>query len=307
MTSRRALAGALAIAPLALLLIVMSVAPPTDLRTSELLGVLLPTTIVAALVAAGAAVLSRVVPQAWSRWVVSAAGAVGWGALAGYVVPAGLGLLATVVGVVAGWVVHRVHGLRRPDRAELELLVPERSRVQALRGRAVRPVEPWSTAVASRLLRGYGWGLVVIFAVVLVLMVVQRWSPWLVLTVGVVGVGTGLVALAWSRVRVDVDEAGLRVRSLVLPTPLLRVPAEEVAGVEVSVLDPMRWGGVGLRPLPDSTAYIVTAGGPGLVVYGRDGRRLALEVTEGDQVARAGARTLLQAAGQRLGEVSTSA
>ncbi|OLT44951.1 hypothetical protein BJF86_11020 [Serinicoccus sp. CNJ-927] len=83
--------------------------------------------------------------------------------------------------------------------------------------------------------------------------------------------------------------------------------AERVAGADVQQLDPMRWGGVGLRALPDRTAYIVgPGGGPGIVVYQRDGRRLALQITEGDAAARAGAATLLQAAGQRVGEGSLS-
>jgi hypothetical protein len=104
-------------------------------------------------------------------------------------------------------------------------------------------------------------------------------------------------------VLLTVDEDGLKIRSRLLPVQVSRVPADRVVGVEVQDLDPMRWGGVGLRALPDRTAYIIDqAGGPGIVVHQRNGRRLALQVTEGDTAARTGARTLLQAAGQRLGE-----
>ena len=124
-------------------------------------------------------------------------------------------------------------------------------------------------------------------------------APLLVL----VGLGTGLLALAWSSVALTVDLDGLRIRSRVLPVQVSHVPAGQVVGVEVRDLDPMRWGGVGLRALPERTSYIIDqAGGPGIVVHQRDGRRLALQVTEGDTVARTGARTLLRAAGQRLGQ-----
>ena len=46
----------------------------------------LTVVVVAVLAAAVSALLQRVVPQAWSRWVVAAAGAVGWGAFLLYVV-----------------------------------------------------------------------------------------------------------------------------------------------------------------------------------------------------------------------------
>ncbi|GAA5167852.1 hypothetical protein [Ornithinimicrobium tianjinense] len=333
MNPRRGLAGLLAILPLAALLLTAPVLPPPDRVPThwsgagpdrwsaggELLGVLLTVTVLAAVAAAAAAILTRAVPPAWSRWALALAGAVGWGAVAVYTVlvwrtgvdgPRGVGeawvALSVVLGLVAGALTYAVHGRRLLTREQLDELVPERARVQPVRGRAVRPVEAWSTDVASGTMAVIGWGLLAVGVVSLVALLAMDAGVWQLVLVGGVLLGAGLLALAWARVRIAVDADGLTVRSQLVPVRLTRVRVADVAGVEVQVLDPMRWGGLGLRPLPDRTAYIVD-GGPGLVVHKRDGRRLALQVTEGDQVARAGARTLLQAAGQRVRAISPSA
>lgn len=333
MTSRRALAGMWAILPLPALLLALTVLPvPASVPTHwagptpdgwasgpGFAATLLTTSVLTALLAAGSALLARVVPPAWSRWALAVLAVVGWGAVALYVltvwrvgvsgadgVGEGWALLAVLLALVAGWIGYAVHGRRLPGRGEVLAGVPERSRVQAVRGRGVRPVQEWSTDADSRTMGVIGWG------TVLVLGAVALWQLWLGsllmgLVVALVALATGLLALAWSRVRYAVDAQGLQVRSRLLPVRLSRVPAEEVVGVDVQDLDPMRWGGVGLRALPERTAYIVdSGGGPGLVVYRSDGRRLALQVTEGDPAARDGARTLHQAAGQRLGEAPPS-
>lgn len=332
MNVRRVLAGLLTILPLAVLLLVVPRLPPPERVPThwsgsrpdgwadggELLVGVMTVVVLCALAAAALAVLQRVVPQAWSRWALTAAAAVGWGAVLVYAVtvwrtgvdgPDGVGpawaLLAVLGALVTGFAGYAVHGRRVPALAELRERVPERARTQPLRGRAVRPVEPWATEVASATMKVIGWGLAAVFAVTAGVVVVSGESLVLVALVVLVGGGAALLAVAWSAVLLRVDEDGLEVRSRVLPVRVARVPAEDVVGVEVLDLDPMRWGGVGLRALPERTAYIVD-GGPGIVVWKRDGRRLALQVTEGDAAARAGARTLLQAAGQRLGTGSVT-
>ena len=331
MNPHRGLDGLLAILPLAALLLTAPLLPPPDRvptqwsgagpdrwsAGAELLGVILTVTVLTAVLAAAAALLTRAVPPAWSRWAVALAGAVGWAAVAAYVVlvwrtgvdgPRGVGegwlALSVALGVMAGALTYAVHGRRVLTPEQLEELVPERARVQAVRGRAVRSVEAWSTDVSSGTMAVIGWGLLAVGVVSLVALLAMDAGLWQLVLVGGVLLGAALLALAWSRVRIAVDTDGLTVRSRIVPVRLSRVPVADVAGVEVQVLDPMRWGGIGLRPLPDRTSYIVD-GGPGVVVHKRDGRRLALQVTEGDQVARAGARTLLQAAGQRVGAGSS--
>ena len=329
MRHRRALAGLWAILSLPALLAALTALSVPAVVPSRWAGptadgyasgpgfaaTLLTTVIIVALLAAGTALLRRVVPPAWSRWVVAVLAALGWGAVALYVLTVwrvGVDgvhqvrewwtLLGVLLALGAGWVGYAVHGRWQPPLAVVLAGVPDRSRVQALRGRAVRPLEPWSTELESATLRIIGWGALVLLGVVAVW---QFLAGSLVLTVllVLVGMGTGLIALAWSSVVLTVDEDGLRIRSQVLPVQVWHVPASRIVGVEVRDLDPMRWGGVGLRALPERTSYIIDrAGGPGIVVHQRDGRRLALQVTEGDTAARTGARTLLQAAGQRLGQ-----
>ncbi|MFK5647371.1 hypothetical protein ACI3ET_12690 [Ornithinimicrobium sp. LYQ121] len=330
MTPSRPLAGLLAILPLAVLLLTVTVLPPPDRvpthwagRTPDgwtsgpaFLSAALTATVLGAIAAATVAVLRRAVPEAWSRWVVTTAATVGWGAVLLYAVSVWRtevdgpddvrevwALLAVAGALGVGALAYVVHGRRVPTLAQVRDRVPERSRVQALRGRAARPVDPWATEVSSTTMRVLGWGVLTLFAAMTVWVVVSGESLLLGVFVAVVGGTTAALALAWSAVRLHVDEDGLAVRSRVLPVRVARVRAEDVVGVETMDLDPMRWGGVGLRALPDRTAYIVD-GGPGIVVWKRDGRRLALQVTEGEEVARAGARALLRAAGQRLGEVS---
>ena len=326
---RRALAGVWAILPLALLLLLVAALPAPERVPTHWTGrtpdgwssgpgftsAILTTTAVCAVLAALTSVLQRMVPPAWGRWILTVAAAVGWCAVLVYAVTVwrvGVdgpdqvrewwALLAIVGGLAAGAVGYLLHGRRRPTREDLDDLVPERSRVQPIRGAAVRPVALWETVVSSTTLRVVGWGLIGLFVVVCLAIALVGESWTLVLLLAVTGLGSGALALAWSSVVVQVDADRLLVRGRTVPLPVTTVPVEEIAGADVQDLDPMRWGGIGLRILPDRTAYIAGPGGPGLVVYRRDGRRLALQITEGEQVARAGARTVLQAAGQRRGE-----
>ncbi|WP_143554127.1 hypothetical protein [Serinicoccus sp. CUA-874] len=329
---RRMLAGLWAMLPLAVLLVAVTALPTPQRVPSHWSGRLpddfvggagflsgvLATTVVCTVVAALTAIARRVVPPSWCRWVLAVVAAVGWGAVALWGVTVwrvGIDgpeqvrewwpLLALAAAGLAGLVGYALHGRQVPSEEELEDLVPEQARVRPVR--EPRPVEPWSSDVSSRTLQVLGVGLVVVFVVVGVVVWWTGESLAVLLVVLLTGAGAGGLALLWSAVRVEVDATGLRVRSRVLPWGVIRVPAERVAGADVQQLDPMRWGGVGLRALPDRTAYIVgPGGGPGIVVYQRDGRRLALQITEGDAAARAGAATLLQAAGQRVGEGSLS-
>lgn len=321
MTSRRAgtvLAGACAILPFALLLLAGAVQrlPPRvpthwtgDLPDGFSSGAGLFTACLSvagfcAVVAALVVLLAFLAPAQWARAVLTVLAAFGAGATATYAaavtgtrVAGGpeqvhviWALLPVVVAVLWGalaWLVARPGAV---DRAALLEQVPERSRVVARHGVTVTP---WATQVRSGVLVGTAvFVLVVVGASALLLWTVSLTGALFLALTALAG---SAYTAAWGRTEVRVDDAGLTIRSLLAPVSLLRVPADQVVGVEQADLDPMRWGGIGLRWLPDRTAYIVR-GGPGIVVHRSTGRRLAVEVTEGEEVAAAGTRALLRSA-----------
>jgi hypothetical protein len=331
--SRRLLAGLLAIAPLAALLALAPVLPPPGavpahwgvggdvdrvMSGTALLGTTLTLTVISALTAGLVAGLSRLVTPRWSRVVLAGCAAVGAGAAAVYVL--------TVLGVRAGgsadavtawwalaafpvaagwsWLTYAVHGEHRPPLAEVLDTVPELDRVVPVTGAA--PGVPWRSDTTSPSLRWVGVFVAAVAVAVVVLLVGSGdgWVPALLL--GVPGLALALVVHSLAQVRAEVDAEGLRLRPLHLPVTVLRVRAEDVVGVGVADLDPLAWGGWGLRWLPDRSAYIAS-GGPGLVVHRRSGRRLAVELTEGALAAAAGRQALRAVAGQALaGESTTS-
>ena len=327
MTSVRAtrvIAGIWAMLPFLLLLIAATLwqAPgrvPTH-WTSDLpdgfstgAGVFAVALSVAGFCAAGAALLtllSAFLPALLCRWLlallagVAAAaagtyGAAAWGTrLAGgpervHVVWA---LAPFVVALLWAWVAYVLYRPDPVDRQAVLDTVPERSRVVPL---TAGGTAPWATLMRSGVLTGTA----VFVGVVLTATTAVSWvsSMWLGVATALLAVAMTLFVLAWSRVEVRVDEQGLTIRSTLalLPVRLLQVAPEDVVGVEVRDLDPMRWGGIGLRWLPGRTAYIVR-GGPGIVVHRASGRLLGVEVTEGEEVAAAGARALLASAGHAL-------
>lgn len=263
-----------------------------------------------AVAAALVAALSVLVPARWSRWIVTllagvaaaAAGTYGaaaWGTHVSdgpervHVVWAIAPFVIAVLWVVVAFLLHRVEPVDRQDVLDT---VPERSRVVPVHEGSPAP---WATSVRSGTLVGTA----IFTGVVLTVTTVVAWlsSLWLGIFIALVSVAVVGFTAAWSRVEIRVDDAGLVLRSLVLPVPVLRVRAEDVVGVEVADLDPMKWGGIGLRWLPDRSAYIAR-GGPGIVVHRASGRRLGLEIPEGQEVAAAGARALLQCAGVALAD-----
>ncbi len=261
-----------------------------------------------AIAAAFVAVLAAFIPALWSRWIVALLTGVGATAAATYgasswgtqvsgspeKVHVVWALAPFVVGVLWAGLAYLLHRPEPVDRQAVLDAVPERSRVVPVADGAVAP---WGTQLRSGVLAGTA----IFVAVVLTFTTVVSWISSAMMGVGIalVSVALFLFVLAWSRVEVRVDAGGLAIRSAVLPIGLLRVAPEDVLGVETADLDPMKWGGIGLRWLPDRSAYIVR-GGPGLVVHRASGRRLGIEITEGQEVADAGARALLRSAGRTI-------
>lgn len=321
---RRGMGGLMAILPFALLLLSSmkwpagseelpthwsSTLPDDYTSASGFFVVALTISGLCAVLAALVALLSRAIPSTWSRWIVTGLAAVGAGAASAYALtaiataqagdPSTVGwtwpMLAIAVGLLWGLLTYLVHGRLIPTRQQVIDRVPERDRVVPVRDDA--PVQ-WETVVGSSLLVGLAIFVWVVFVVVVVLMLADGagWPAWLM---GVLGLFGGAFALAWSKVVVRVDAAGLTIRSALLPWRLLQIPADQVVGVQLADLDPMQWGGVGLRMLPDRTALVVK-GGPGIVVHRANGRRFAVEITEGPEVAAAGAEALRTNAGRTV-------
>jgi hypothetical protein len=113
----------------------------------------------------------------------------------------------------------------------------------------------------------------------------------------------GLAVVSTARARVEVDARGLRVRSAVFRFLLFRVSRSRIDTARVTTIEPMRWGGWGLRYTGVSVA-LVTRRGPGLVVDTVRGPSAAVTMPEED--ARAAAAVLAPAPGlpeeRRIGE-----
>lgn len=273
-----------------------------------------------AALAALTSVLAGVLPAFWGRWIVTLLAGVGATAAAVYVVtvwasdqagsPERVHVIWPIVpfllGLVWAAIAYLLHRPEVVDRAAVIDTIPERSRVVPVRadadrghgtGRAREQEGPWATSVRSNVLLGTAVFVLVILGVSAVLAGASSILGGLV--VGLVALVSAAYTAAWSRIEVRVGQEGLQIRSQLLPLTLTRIAATEVVGVQTLDLDPMKWGGMGLRWLPDRTAYIVR-GGPGIVVHRASGRRFAIEVPEGEAVADAGTRALLRVAGQAM-------
>ena len=87
----------------------------------------------------------------------------------------------------------------------------------------------------------------------------------------------GLSVLALAEVTLSVDERGVRLVSSAFRIPLFRVPLADVTDVVVETIDPLRWGGWGLRFSGSGRAY-VTRRAEGLVVARANGVPTAITI-----------------------------
>lgn len=304
--SRPVLAGAAAVLPLAFFLVgAVAVSAVAEAPSAVGAQTAFAVTVLAVVAAALVSALSVWLTDVTTRLMLTACGAA-TAAGTTYILLGQLSVtpllsapLAAIAGVAWGrWVV-TVFALVRPSRAELIAGIPERDRIA--RSRAADPRsgdvvinETWCVDVASvRMQRLVVFGVVVFGA-----MIALSWGSapeWWIVVLGTAGTTFCFAMAAWSTVRVRIDERGLTVTSLRLPAQLVRVRPEDVLGVASAEVDPMVWGGWGLRWNARHTAYI-SSGGPGLVIHRGSGRPLAIEIPEGTSVANAGAVLLRQVA-----------
>jgi hypothetical protein len=263
--------------------------------------------VLAAILAAGVVGLTRWVPPVVSRLTVTAAGAL---SAAGGVVVIGriaapgsqaVTVAAAVVAALWGALVYTAHGADEPATATVLAGIPERDRVLRRGDATATAPQPqagdtWQVVLRTPRMRA----LALFGAVVFGPSAWWSWgagAAWWAVLVGAAGVVFCSVMMAWSSVMVRVDSTGLGVTSRVFPVRLLTVAPTDILGASSVEVDPMDWGGWGLRWSAGHTA-VVLRGGPGLVVHRRSGRPLALEVPEGSRSAEAGADLLRRVGSQ---------
>jgi hypothetical protein len=94
-----------------------------------------------------------------------------------------------------------------------------------------------------------------------------------------------LTTAAFSTVRVTVSSAGVRIAFGPLGAPAKRIPLDQVAQAEATLIEPLAWGGWGYRWAGRGRTAVVLRRGPGLVLELRDGRRFAVTVDSPEQAA----------------------
>lgn len=140
----------------------------------------------------------------------------------------------------------------------------------------VEPVVPsddglWQEDVSSPVLSGLGFLLSALGVALLWLMRGPEGASVLAMTAPALLVILGAFTMALSRIRVTVDEDGLRVRSLLARVTLLRVRLSDIGAAGVAELRASDWGGLGYRILPGRRAVIIRTG-KGISVSKKNGR-----------------------------------
>jgi hypothetical protein len=133
-------------------------------------------------------------------------------------------------------------------------------------------------------------------AVVVVGIVVAALVSW---GLGLVVAATGILVSVLARIRVTVDERGLRVAYGVARWPVTRIALDRIEQVSTLDVRPTRWGGWGYRGALSvfRQAAVVVRGGPGLRLDLRGGRVFVVTVDEPDPGATLLARFVAQARG----------
>lgn len=134
-----------------------------------------------------------------------------------------------------------------------------------------------------------------VVAVGIAMAVIVSWGLGLVLA------ATGLLVSALARIRVTVDERGLRVAYGVARWPVTSIAMDRIEQVSTLDVRPTRWGGWGYRGALSvfRQAAVVVRGGPGLRLDLRGGRVFVVTVDEPEP----GAALLARFVAQHRGDV----
>ena len=86
-------------------------------------------------------------------------------------------------------------------------------------------------------------------------------------------------SLALARLRVRIDNRGLRIVSELLPFLRKSIPLATIREARTEVLEPASWGGWGYRVAPGRSALLLFAG-PGLTVDLTNGKNFSLSLRD---------------------------
>lgn len=136
----------------------------------------------------------------------------------------------------------------------------------------LKPTEraAFRTSLGSPLLTGVTLG---VAAIIAVLAATIQPALWLVLALPV------LAGLLFGRITVTADHRGLRLAAGLIGVPVKHIPLADITTATAEDINPIEWGGWGYRVTPGRSA-LVLRGGPGLVIYRRDGRRFAVTLDD---------------------------
>jgi hypothetical protein len=142
----------------------------------------------------------------------------------------------------------------------------------------------WSGVIVSRSLEAAIGLLAAIFLGTLILALVTRqgetWTAVIVLLLAT------LSALLLVSLRLTVDQRGIRLVSVLLRVPLIRVKLENIDTVTADTINPASRRGWGYRIGPAGIAYVARRG-PGIIISRHTGGAIAITVDHSEEPAAA--------------------
>ncbi|MEA9984287.1 hypothetical protein QN358_03285 [Subtercola sp. RTI3] len=140
----------------------------------------------------------------------------------------------------------------------------------------------WSTRISSPLFTIIAVALVALASLCAIVGATSNTGGMLV---GVVTFGiAALSTLALTPVQLTVDHRGIRLTSVILRIPLVRVGLASIENVTTDTIEPGQWGGWGYRISGSGRAYI-TRRGPGIIIYRHNASPIAITVPDPQQAA----------------------
>lgn len=154
----------------------------------------------------------------------------------------------------------------------------------------------WTGVTGSRVLDAVTVLMVVLFVAALVFALVSgQFAVWVSAILFAV-VSVGCIGLA--RVRLIVDRRGIRLVSVLLRVPVIRVSLDSITSVTADTIEPAQWGGWGIRISGAGLAYVARRG-PGIIIERRSGNAVAITIDHADQPAAVANALLAQRKGSQ--------